>query len=1075
MKSFFIGYFKQNYILLAISVLLLLLSGISLSAAEPKVVRIGAFNFYPGIFKDTDGVVKGFYVDALADIAQRENIKFEYVYGSWNEGLERIKSGEVDVLTSVAFTEERAAFLDYTVTPLLTVWGELYTPLESEIDGIREVHGKKIAIMEGDYNARNFIDLVEKFDIPCEFVPMPGFDDVFRAVATRKVDAGVVNNTFGAAKQKEYGLRSTGVVFNPFDIFFAVAKGKNQPLLSLLENNLTSWRHQADSPFKKALEKWSHSGGIVHIIPRWFVTALVLVALSMAVAVGFVVVLKRQVRSRTKSHMESEDRYKSLSMRQSAILASVPDIIMETDLNKVYTWANPAGLEFFGDDVIGREACYYFEGEQNTYETVQPLFNKSKEAIYVESLQRRKDGAHRLLAWWSKVLVDEHGVDTGTLSTARDITENKLAEQKLQSSEENLSITLHSIGDGVISTDKNGRVVQMNRIAENLCGWTIADASGKPLSDVFRIVNAETLETVPDPVKKVLEKGDIVGLANHTVLISKNGCEYQIADSAAPIKTKEGEIIGVVLVFSDVSEKYVAQKKIKESEEDLKESQRIAHVGSWRMDISTNDVIWSEELYNMFGFDPSRPPPSYNEHHKIFTPESWNRLSNALPGTIETGSPYELELETVRQDGSKGWMWVRGEVIRDAKGATVGLWGAAQDITDRKQAEDEKISIMAQLNQAQKMESVGRLAGGVAHDFNNMLGVILGHTDMILEELDPALPIYADLEEIRYAAVRSADLTRQLLAFARKQTVSPKELDLNKIVEGMLNMLHRLIGEDITINWRPGENLGLVNMDPTQIDQLLVNLCVNARDAIANVGKITIETESAIFDEDYYADHAGFVSGEFVVLAVSDDGCGMDQETQANIFEPFYTTKEQGKGTGLGLATIYGIVKQNNGFINVYSELNRGSTFRIYLPRHIGKARLMYETEAKFQEVQGHETILLVEDEPSILKMTTMMLERHGYTVLSANTPGEAHRLARESASEIHLLITDVVMPEMNGRDLAKKLLTFYPNLKRLFMSGYTANVIAHHGVLDEGVHFIQKPFSKKDLAAKVRSVLASE
>lgn len=1073
MKSFFIGYFKQNYILLAISVLLLLLSGISLSAAEPKVVRIAAFNFYPGIFKDTDGVVKGFYVDALADIAQRENIKFEYVYGSWSEGLERIKSGEVDVLTSVAFTEERAAFLDYTVTPLLTVWGELYTPLESEIEGIREVRGKKIAIMEGDYNARNFIDLVKKFDIPCEFVPMPGFDDVFRAVATRKVDAGVVNNTFGAAKQKEYGLRSTGVVFNPFDIFFAVAKGKNQRLLALLENNLTSWRHQADSPFNKAREKWSHSGGIVNIIPRWLVTALVLVVLSMAVAVGFVVVLKRQVRSKTKSHMESEDRYKALSLRQSAILASVPDIIMETDLNKVYTWANPAGLEFFGDDVIGREACYYFEGEQNTYEILQPLFNKSKEAIYVESLQRRKDGAHRLLAWWSKALVDEQGVGTGTLSTARDITENKLAEQKLQSSEENLSITLHSIGDGVISTDKNGRVVQMNRMAENLCGWTIADASGKPLSDVFRIVNAETLETVPDPVKKVLEKGDIVGLANHTVLISKNGCEYQIADSAAPIKTKDGEIIGVVLVFSDVTEKYAAQKKIKESEEDLKESQRIAHVGSWRVDISTNDVTWSEELYNMFGFDPSRPPPSYNEHHKIFTPESWNRLSNALPETLETGIPYELELETMRQDGSKGWMWVRGEVVRDAKGTTVGLWGAAQDITDRKQAEDEKISIMAQLNQAQKMESVGRLAGGVAHDFNNMLGVILGHTDMILEELDPALPIYADLEEIRYATVRSADLTRQLLAFARKQTVSPKELDLNKIVEGMLNMLHRLIGEDITINWRPGENLGLVNMDPTQIDQLLVNLCVNARDAIANVGKITIETGSAIFDEDYYADHAGFVSGEFVVLAVSDDGCGMDRETQANIFEPFFTTKEQGKGTGLGLATIYGIVKQNNGFINVYSELNQGSTFKIYLPRHIGKTRLMYETEAKIQEVQGHETILLVEDEPSILKMTTMMLERHGYTVLSANTPGEAHRLAQEFAGEIHLLMTDVVMPEMNGRDLAKKLLTLYPNLKRLFMSGYTANVIAHHGVLDEGVHFIQKPFSKKDLVAKVKSVLA--
>jgi CheY-like chemotaxis protein len=291
-------------------------------------------------------------------------------------------------------------------------------------------------------------------------------------------------------------------------------------------------------------------------------------------------------------------------------------------------------------------------------------------------------------------------------------------------------------------------------------------------------------------------------------------------------------------------------------------------------------------------------------------------------------------------------------------------------------------------------------------------------------------------------------------------------------VEGMLKMLQRLIGEDIDMAWIPGEKVWPVKIDPAQINQVLANLCVNARDAIADVGKVTIETGNSVFDEEYCKEHAGFLPGEYTLLTVSDNGCGMKSKTLENIFEPFFTTKESNKGTGLGLATVYGVVKQNNGFINVYSEPDQGATFRIYLPRHRVKEASLPDKEAIRPAARGHETILLVEDEPAILRMTTMMLERTGYKVLAASTPGAAIALAREHAGDIHLLMTDVVMPEMNGRDLAKNLLSLYPNLKRLFMSGYTANVIAHHGVLDEGVQFIQKPFAKQDLAVKVREVL---
>jgi CheY-like chemotaxis protein len=285
-------------------------------------------------------------------------------------------------------------------------------------------------------------------------------------------------------------------------------------------------------------------------------------------------------------------------------------------------------------------------------------------------------------------------------------------------------------------------------------------------------------------------------------------------------------------------------------------------------------------------------------------------------------------------------------------------------------------------------------------------------------------------------------------------------------------MLRRLIGENIDLAWLPGKDLGPVRMDPSQIEQLLANLCVNARDAIHDTGKINIETGTVTFDETFCAAHVGFVTGKYALLAVSDDGCGMDAETRSHLFEPFFTTKEVGKGTGLGLATVYGIVKQNNGFVDAYSEPGLGTTFKIYLPRHATEAGRTTKVDAAQSAASGHETILLVEDEPMILEITTKMLERQGYKVMAATTPGEAIRLAREHAGEIHLLMTDVVMPEMNGRDLAKNLLSLYPKLKRLFMSGYTADVIAHHGVLDEGVQFIQKPFSGQNLASRVREVL---
>ncbi len=394
------------------------------------------------------------------------------------------------------------------------------------------------------------------------------------------------------------------------------------------------------------------------------------------------------------------------------------------------------------------------------------------------------------------------------------------------------------------------------------------------------------------------------------------------------------------------------------------------------------------------------------------------------------------------------------------------------DITERKRAEEERERLQAQLMQSQKMESVGRLAGGVAHDFNNMLQVILNHVAMALEDVDPAQPLRESLEEIQKAAQRSAALTRQLLAFARQQTVAPKVLDLNETIEGTLKLIRRLIGEDIDLAWMPGSGLWPVKVDPVQLDQVLANLCVNARDAIAGVGRISIETKNCSMDESRCLDQPDCVPGDYVQITVSDNGCGMDSETLLHLFEPFFTTKDVGKGTGLGLATVYGIVKQNDGMLRVNSAPGQGASVEVFLPRHRGASEQAPAGGSTKAHKKGHETILLVEDELLILRSIKTILEKLGYQVLAASTPGEAIRTAEEHAGEVGLLMTDVVMPEMNGRDLARRLLARHPRLKRLFMSGYTADIIAHHGVLDEGVSFIQKPFTMQSLAAKVRDVL---
>lgn len=642
------------------------------------------------------------------------------------------------------------------------------------------------------------------------------------------------------------------------------------------------------------------------------------------------------------------------------------------------------------------------------------------------------------------------------LRTARDELEVRVQERtaELVESKQMLEKVTMGITDVIKLIDTDYNIIWSNQYATSAFVQDIKNNIGNKCYAVTHNMDAPCINGDMDcPINKVKQTGQPASAVHQHV-------DQFIEVVAYPVYDKDGKMAQYVHVSRDITERILLQDSIRESNERYRslfnDALDMIHIlddagiiiDANPVEITTLGYTKKEFIGKHFSdiTHPDDKDRTQSYFQKVLDGENIDIYETAL--LTKTGKTIHVEVNAVPKR-------VGGQGIR----------AVLRNITERKKLEN-------QLLQAQKMEAIGTLAGGVAHDFNNMLGVILGHTELILEEMRPEDSNYENLEEVLKATRSSADLTRQLLAFARKQTIEPMVLDLNSAVDGMLKMLKRLIGEDIELIWRPEINIWPVKMDPAQLDQILANLCVNARDAIPNVGKVTIGTENVSLDKAYCACHLGFKPGRYVMLAVSDNGCGMDKETVDKIFEPFFTTKKVGKGSGLGLSTVYGIVKQNGGFINVYSEPGQGTSFKIYIRRHAGGVAEESNMTAVDSLLGKGETVLLVEDEKGLLNLGHKMLVKMKYDVLTADSAHEAIALAKEKANRIHLLITDVVMPKMSGKELAERIKTFNPNIKVLFMSGYTANVIAHHGVLDQGVHFIAKPFSIRSLSTKIREVL---
>jgi PAS domain S-box-containing protein len=658
------------------------------------------------------------------------------------------------------------------------------------------------------------------------------------------------------------------------------------------------------------------------------------------------------------------------------------------------------------------------------------------------------------------VIVFQHLTRKTLLASFHDVEE---AHREVAQREEYLSLTLDSIGDAVIATDAAGNITRMNPVAINLTGWSLHDALGQSLKTVFPIIDASTREPIENPVEKVIASGQTIYLSNHTTLIAKNGSEYQIADSAAPIRDAKNNITGMVLVFNDVTEQYQLRESRLETEQRLTDAQHLAQIGNWELNLVNDQLYWSGEIYRIFEIDPGKFDASYEAFLNAIHPDDRERVNATYTASVENKIPYNIEHRLRMADGRIKHIHERCETFYDDKGKPVRSSGTVQDITER-------VNMADALRRSQKMEAIGQLSGGIAHDFNNQLGVVIGYLDFLKEVFPQGDKQRRWVETATKATLRCTDLTRQLLTFSRHKARTTTAVDLNAAIHDMQILIARSVTPEIEVQYSLSDDLGLSETDPDEFQDAILNLTINARDAMPGGGKLIIETSNTYLDANYATQNPDVEAGDYLQLTISDTGTGMDRETMERIFEPFFTTKPKDKGTGLGMAMVYAFSKRYGGHIKLYSEPDAGTTLHLFLPRSKSSASdIITEKVHEAELPTGTESILIVDDEKDLLQLTQQILEQSGYHTQVAENAAQALDILKAD-NKIDLLFSDVIMPGgISGYELAKQATEIKPELKVLLTSGFTSK---SNGLRKFSANMLNKPYRKSDLAQRIRMIL---
>jgi PAS domain S-box-containing protein len=717
-------------------------------------------------------------------------------------------------------------------------------------------------------------------------------------------------------------------------------------------------------------------------------------------------------------------------------------------------------LGWTADELIGQDfidTCVPERLRQATRDKLEVVQQGDDSTIANEIVT--KSGDERLIEWRTTFLRNEASEITGTFSSGSDITDRTLAAAALREERDRAQRYLDTADVMLLALDVQGRITSINRKGCDLLGWSEPELLGRSWVETCLPTRIRAaLNTKFDS----LMSGDLSTVENH--VLTKAGEERLIEWRNRVLRDEAGRVIGTFSSGADITERHAAVEALRTTEERMRFALMNAGVGIWDMDYTTGVARMSEILEGLYGLAPGTFGGTLDNFIQGVHPDDRPGLREALEKATKSGEDFSTLHRAVWPDGTVRWLSNAGRIHLGENGEPLRGVGISLDVTERRTLEE-------QYHQAQKMEAVGRLAGGVAHDFNNLLTAILGYCQLLLADLDPLDPHRADVSEIHKAGESAARLTRQLLTFSRKQIIEPQRLDLNHVVTTMRGILGRLLGEDvkIVVNLRPG--VAAVMADAGQMEQIVLNLAVNARDAMPDGGTLTIETANVELDENYASQHFSVTPGPYLVLTVSDTGTGMTPEVQARLFEPFFTTKELGKGTGLGLATVHGIVLRCGGSIGVYSEVGKGSSFKVYLPRADTSIVAEEAPHTVPRSPVAGETVLVVEDADGLRELAKRLLERQGYKVVLASNAGEALKQFDQTPS-IDVILTDVIMPGGSGPELTRQLISRRPGLKVIYMSGYTEDAISHHGVLDPGIAFIHKPFTAETLGKKIREVL---